>query len=88
MEKIEFRIREHKFSNGSILWFIPERSIERKPFPEGGYDWVNIGGGGNAFNCITYEYAVSKIKEFIIEKNNSYEINIIHNLPELTMTIH
>lgn len=87
MEKIEFRIREHKFSNDSMLWFIPERSIERKP-PEEGHDWVNIGGEGNAFKCITYEYAVSKIKEFIIEKNNSYEIDIIHNLPELTMTIH
>ena len=87
METIEFRIREHKFSNG-IIHFIPERSIERKPFPEGGPDWININepDGFRYSYYTTYENAFDKIKEFLAENSKSYEFDIIHNLPEFKMT--
>jgi hypothetical protein len=80
----EFRIREHRFTDG-LIWFMPEMTIERKPFPEGGPDWINVGGAGQAFFCDTYENAFGKIKEYFAQKNISMEFDIIHNLPEITM---
>ena len=81
METIEFRIREHRFPDG-VIWFVPERTTERKPFPEGGPDWINVGGAGTAFYCLNYEDALSKIKDYA----PLCEFDIMHNLPEFTIT--
>jgi hypothetical protein len=85
METIKFRIREHRFTDG-VIRFFPERTIERKPFPEGGPDWINVGGTKIYFQFLNYENALNSIKEFLAEKGNLYEYDIIHNLPEFTIT--
>jgi hypothetical protein len=82
---IEFRIREHKFSNG-IIHFIPEKTIPSKIMFRN-YEWTNISEPGGYTYCTTYDEALEKIKKFCDEYNlSALEFDRIHELPNLTMT--